>query len=79
MIKVAIADDHSLVRQGLRRYLEMAEGIDAREVFRAALDAGVVVNAPNPETIRLLPPLTITADELAEGLELLRTSFGAAA
>ncbi len=27
-IKVAIADDHSLVRQGLRRYLEMADGIE---------------------------------------------------
>ena len=27
-IKVAIADDHSLVRQGLRRYLDMAEGIE---------------------------------------------------
>jgi DNA-binding NarL/FixJ family response regulator len=27
-IKVAIADDHSLVRQGLRRYLELADGID---------------------------------------------------
>ena len=28
MIKVAIADDHSLVRQGLRRYLDMADGIE---------------------------------------------------
>ena len=27
-IKVIIADDHSLVRQGLRRYLEMAGDID---------------------------------------------------
>src|SRR5207244_10743621 len=27
-IKVLIADDHSLVRQGLRRYLEMAGDID---------------------------------------------------
>jgi DNA-binding NarL/FixJ family response regulator len=27
-IRVAIADDHSLVRQGLRRYLEMADGIE---------------------------------------------------
>jgi DNA-binding NarL/FixJ family response regulator len=26
-IRVIIADDHSLVRQGLRRYLEMAEDI----------------------------------------------------
>src|SRR4029078_5962995 len=28
MIKVAIADAHSLVRQGLRRYLDMADGIE---------------------------------------------------
>ena len=27
-IRVAIADDHSLVRQGLRRYLDMADGIE---------------------------------------------------
>lgn len=27
-IRVAIADDHSLVRQGLRRYLETADGIE---------------------------------------------------
>ena len=27
-LKVTIADDHSLVRQGLRRYLETAEGIE---------------------------------------------------
>jgi DNA-binding NarL/FixJ family response regulator len=27
-IRVAIADDHSLVRQGLRRYLDTAEGIE---------------------------------------------------
>lgn len=27
-VRVAIADDHSLVRQGLRRYLETAEGIE---------------------------------------------------
>lgn len=28
IVKVAIADDHSLVRQGLRRYLETADGIE---------------------------------------------------
>jgi DNA-binding NarL/FixJ family response regulator len=27
-IRVAVADDHSLVRQGLRRYLDMADGIE---------------------------------------------------
>ena len=30
----------------------------------AARGAGFIVNAPNPNTIRLAPPLTITADEL---------------
>jgi acetylornithine/N-succinyldiaminopimelate aminotransferase len=63
--------------RGLMIGLEMTSGIDAREVFSAALEAGVVVNAPNPETIRLLPPLTITADQLAEGIETLRTALTA--
>ena len=45
----------------------LADGLDSREVAAAALDGGLVVNAPNPATIRLLPALTIGADELARG------------
>jgi acetylornithine/N-succinyldiaminopimelate aminotransferase len=55
------------------------DGIDSREVAAAALDAGVVVNAPNSETIRLLPPLTIGAEDMAEGINRLRTALAAAA
>jgi DNA-binding NarL/FixJ family response regulator len=53
-IKVVIADDHSLVRQGIRRYLEMAEDIEVigeasngEEVLRimedGARDADIVL------------------------------------
>jgi predicted acetylornithine/succinylornithine family transaminase len=53
-------------------------GVEAAPVARKALELGVVVNAPNPETIRLLPPLTISAEELGEGLERLRAALAAA-
>ena len=65
--------------RGLMLGLGVAEGIDSREVFAAALEGGLVVNAPNPETIRLLPPLTIDADRLAEGIDRLRAAFAASA
>ena len=35
---------------------------------RALLEQRLVVNATGPRTIRLLPPLTVTADELEDGL-----------
>ena len=54
--------------RGLMIALALAEGVEAAAVAEAALERGVVVNAPNPETIRLLPPLTIERELLAEGL-----------
>jgi len=64
--------------RGLMVGVGLGEGIDSREVAAAALEEGVVVNAPNPSTIRLLPPLTIAADELAEALQRLRSALDAA-
>ena len=46
-IKVAIADDHSLVRQGLRRYLDMADGI---EVVGEAADGKELLDQIGTET-----------------------------
>ncbi len=63
--------------RGLMVGLELAEGLDSREVARAALAGGLVVNAPNSETVRLLPPLTISAAELAEGVARLRAALDA--
>lgn len=39
----------------------------------AALERGLLMNAVNAATLRLTPPLTISAEELAEGLGILRT------
>jgi len=38
---------------------------------RALLEQRLVVNATGPETIRLLPPLTVTEAEIDEALERL--------
>jgi acetylornithine/succinyldiaminopimelate/putrescine aminotransferase len=74
------ADGVEKVRgRGLMIGVGLAEGIDAREVARAALDDGLVVNAPNPATIRLLPALTVTADELAQGVLQLGAAIALAA
>jgi len=65
--------------RGLMTGIGLREGLDSREVAAAALEAGLVVNAPNPATIRLLPALTITREELAEGIEALTAALGLAA
>ena len=57
--------------RGLMLGLALATGVDASAVTRSALAGGLVVNAPNPETIRLLPALTMSADEAATGIERL--------
>jgi 4-aminobutyrate aminotransferase-like enzyme len=45
---------------------------DAGAVVAAALEAGLVVGTAGPTTLRLTPPLTISTDELDQGLALLR-------
>jgi acetylornithine/succinyldiaminopimelate/putrescine aminotransferase len=43
----------------------------ASTVVRAALDAGLLVCSAGDHTVRLLPPLVATREELAEGLDIL--------
>lgn len=47
----------------------------AREAQLAALEAGVCVLVAGTDVIRLTPPLIITADETAHGLERLEVAF----
>jgi len=44
----------------------------------AALERGLVVNAPRPDSIRLAPPLLVTDDEIDEALGLLADALAAA-
>ena len=49
----------------------------AKAVEVAARDAGVLVNAAAPDVIRLAPPLNITPDEVAHGIEVLALAIAA--
>lgn len=63
-------------RRGLMVGLGLAPGIDAARVARRALEGGLVVNAPNPTTVRLLPPLVISEAEIERGAEMLAAAVG---
>ena len=53
------------------------QGRDAAKVARAALDRGLLINAPRPDTLRFMPSLTVSRDEIDEMLERLRLSLSA--
>jgi predicted acetylornithine/succinylornithine family transaminase len=78
----AALGDHPAVAgirgRGLMLGLALATGVDSRQVAAAALEGGLVVNAPNPETIRLLPPLVISSEEAREGADRLRAALDSA-
>ena len=68
---------HGEVRgRGLLVALQV-QGRDAPKVARAALDRGLLINAPRPDTLRFMPSLTVSRDEIDEMLERLRLSLSA--
>ncbi|MFI8420009.1 diaminobutyrate--2-oxoglutarate transaminase [Streptomyces sp. NPDC085479] len=59
--------------RGLVWGLEFPDGERARAVCRRAFELGLLVetSGPGDEVVKLLPPLTVTDDELDEGLGIL--------
>lgn len=47
------------------------DGLDARAVARACLDAGLVVNGVTPTALRLAPPLLVSDEEIDEAVAIL--------
>ncbi len=69
---------HGEVRgRGLLVALQL-QGRDATKVARAALDRGLLINAPRPDTLRFMPSLTVSRDEIDGMLERLRLSLASA-
>src|SRR5438445_798751 len=67
---------HGEVRgRGLLQALEL-RAHDAKKVSAAALDHGLLVNAPRPDTLRFMPALTVSREEIDEMLTILRKSLG---
>ena len=63
--------------RGLMVGVGLEQGLDSAQIAAAALAGGLVINAPNPSTIRLLPPLLLSGDEVDEGLEKLAAAIEA--
>ena len=59
--------------RGLMLGFEIPEAPDVAR--RLLLEQRLVVNATGPTTIRLLPPLTVSSDEVQEALERLRSAL----
>jgi acetylornithine/N-succinyldiaminopimelate aminotransferase len=62
---------HGEVRgRGLLLALEL-RGTDAGKVSRSAMDRGLLINAPRPDSLRFMPALNVTREEIDEMLVLL--------
>jgi acetylornithine/N-succinyldiaminopimelate aminotransferase len=62
---------HGPVRgRGLLLALALTRG-DAAKVVDAALERGLLINAPRPDTLRFMPALTVTPEEVDRMLALL--------
>jgi acetylornithine/N-succinyldiaminopimelate aminotransferase len=67
---------HGEVRgRGLLLALEL-KGRDAKKVATAALDHGLLINAPRPDTLRFMPALTVSETEIDEMIARLEASLG---
>jgi acetylornithine/N-succinyldiaminopimelate aminotransferase len=61
--------------RGLMIGVALAEGIDGPAVGADLLGRGLVVNVPRPDTLRLLPPLTVEAEHVDEAVGLIGESL----
>ena len=62
---------HGEVRgRGLLLALQL-NGLDASKVVQSALDRGLLINAPRPDTLRFMPALNVTRADIDRMLELL--------
>jgi acetylornithine/N-succinyldiaminopimelate aminotransferase len=69
---------HGEVRgRGLLVALELKRK-DAAKVARSAMDRGLLINAPRPDTLRFMPALNVTRKEIDQMLELLAATLNEA-
>ncbi|MGH7314794.1 MAG: acetylornithine transaminase [Candidatus Rokuibacteriota bacterium] len=67
---------HGEVRgRGLLIALEL-KAKDAVKIARCAMDRGLLINAPRPDTLRFMPALNVTRDEIDQMLVLLHLTLG---
>jgi acetylornithine/N-succinyldiaminopimelate aminotransferase len=78
----AIAADHPAVFEqprgvGLMLGLPVRDPYVAADFVKAALDVGLFINAAGHNTLRFVPPLIISADEVRDAMQRLRATIRA--
>jgi len=61
--------------RGLMLGVGLEDGIDAAAIGADLLDRGLIVNVPEPGTLRLLPPLTVDPDQVERAVALIGASL----
>jgi acetylornithine/N-succinyldiaminopimelate aminotransferase len=61
--------------RGLMLGVGLEEGIDAASAATDLLERGLVVNVPEPGTLRLLPPLTVDRAQIERAIALIEASL----
>ena len=61
--------------KGLLAAMDFDQDISG-QVLTNANEAGLLLNAPRPHTIRFMPPLTVTREEIDEGVSRLSDALG---
>ena len=74
---LAVPQIDSVRGAGLLLGAQLAEGIDASVIYKALLADGLICNAVNSSTLRLLPPITVTDDELIEAVDKIAAALDA--
>jgi acetylornithine/N-succinyldiaminopimelate aminotransferase len=70
--ELAALDGIAEVRgRGLMVGVSLAERLEAAEVARRCLEAGLVINVPGPGMLRFLPPLVVGEAEISMAIETL--------
>ena len=57
--------------RGLMIGVALVDGLDAPRAYADLLEAGLIVNAVDATTIRLLPPITVTDPEIDEAVSMI--------
>jgi acetylornithine/N-succinyldiaminopimelate aminotransferase len=61
--------------RGLMLGVGLGEGIEAAAVGADLLERGLIVNVPEPGTLRLLPPLTVESDQIERAVAMISAAL----
>jgi acetylornithine/N-succinyldiaminopimelate aminotransferase len=61
--------------RGLMLGVGLGEGLDAAAIGADLLERGLIVNVPEPATLRLLPPLTVDSDQIERAVATIAAAL----